>query len=360
MFSSSSDTPEDMGEWKTGDGEPKPVASTTQCPKSPRGKRKHGQAMFSSSEEPEKPVTPPRKQWKTAEHERAVWKLLHEPMLTSFAEAARMAKVEQRWLQDVAMLAADLVVERQRVWFERLLLSLEEAQEKGSVRCVLFSWCPMADETPTANRTTHVGGGDSSESEHEDAGIAKIMSVRVTWSMVFAERSDDWKHTIVRGVLPCRLRPVQSQHGLVVAAVFRDLAAVPRRDLVERLFPEKHCLWATDLHASNLFAIRCLQHENPAWCFAHFRCAAHRLRTAELAALKVDAEFDSFFMHTTLHLNNPGVMQLWRTKARIFAKNHFIINLGAVPETVVQRREAILRPIRARAATGACSQALVR
>ena len=223
-----------------------------------------------------------------------------------------MAKVEQRWLQDVAMLAADLVVERQRVWFERLLLSLalEEAQEKGSLRCVIFSWCPMADETPTANRTTHLGGGDSSESEHEDAGIAKIMSVRVTWSMVFAERSDDWKYTIVRGVLPCRLRPVQSQHGLVVAAVFRDLAAVPRRDLVERLFPEKHCLWATDLHASTLFAIRCLQHENPAWCFAHFWCAAHRLRTAELAALKVDAEVDSFFMHTTLHLNNPGIMQL--------------------------------------------------
>ena len=302
-------------------------------------------------------------EWGSQDQQKVARKLLFMPMLSSFEAVARDNNVEPRWLMDTAIVAATLVCEEHAKLFTGLLQRLDAHQKAGSLRCLRFTWFPMADETPTANRTTAPPSDDSDNAESvEDTSIAKIMAARMGFSMLLAEKSgeDEWSHVILHGRLPSRLRPMQSQQGPVVTEVLRDLAQVPGGALVEELFRDKHCLWTTDLHPSNLVAFRALAREMDQWALAHLRCGAHRLRTAELATLKVDAEVDSFFLHTTLHLNNPGVMQQWRRRARCFVRENVVVKVGEPPEEVTQWRESLVGPLRGRANDGACSGNLVQ
>ena len=373
--------------------------------------------MFSSSDEAPEPVAPssirdsgkaqPRAkasqrefQWLSPNHEQAARRLLYSPMLLSFKAEAERHDIDYRWLMDTAVVAASLIIEKHRGLWRRLLLYLQEQQKAKALTCLRFTWYPMSDETPTPNKVTY--GHSSAERKTDvlddeayntaetiydaelstDTAIAKVMATRISWSMALTLRvvspqstppsacsaglpqsmrpadAAGVKHVIIRGTFPARLRPVQSQTGPQVVAVLSDLTEVPEEELIRCIFRDLHRVDSTDLHPSNLVAMRAIDGNNPDWDNSHLRCSVHRSRTAELNSLKLDGDVDSFFMRTTLHLKGSGVMQAWRTRVRAKTQ-HVVVLLGSPPSDVQRWRETIVRPIRARVQEGRCSQNLV-
>ena len=110
------------------------------------------------------------------------------------------------------------------------------------------------------------------------------------------------------GEFPTQLLPMENQTAGVVLATLRQQTAVPLRAEVEKIFPERHRIDTTDLHGSNMAALREEALSRHAWAHAHVRCGVHRIRTAELSALKLDAATDSFCLNVPISLRAPGVM----------------------------------------------------
>ena len=331
--------------------------------------------MFSSSDEAPEPVAPssirdsgkaqPRAtasqrefQWLSPTHEQAARRLLYNPMLLSFREEARIHGIDYRWIMDTAVVAASLIIEKHRGLWRRLLLHLQEQQKAKALTCLRFTWYPMSDETPTPNKVTY--GQSNAERKTDmlddeaydaelrtDTEIAKVMATRISWSMALALRvvspqstqpsacsavlpqstlpadAAGVKHMIIRGTFPARLRPVQSQTGPQLVTVLSDLTEVPEEELIRCTFRDLHRVDSTDLHPSNLVAMRAIDGDTPDWDNSHLRCSVHRSRTAELNSLKLDGDVDSFFMRTTLHLRGAGVMQTWRTRVRAKVRRRF-------------------------------------
>jgi hypothetical protein len=176
----------------------------------------------------------------------------------------------------------------------------------------------MSDETPTPNKIAYgyskAEGRDTEESEEEgpgqeddmydaapnmDTGIAKVMATRLSWSRALAMHDVSAgdapglaakhvgdatglaaKHVIVRGTFLARLRPVQRQTGPAVTHVLSDLTTVPEQDLIHRILRDTHTHWvdSTDLHPSNLVAMRGIARSSPSWNTSHLRCSVHRSR----------------------------------------------------------------------------------
>ena len=350
--------------------------------------------------EPQAKVRKCEFQWASENHSEAARHLLHKANLASFSFQGAIHGVDYRWLMDAATLAASLTLEKHRVLWKSFLLHLKSQQEANALQCLRFTWYPMSDETPTPNKVTYghcnekgrnvdasglevdamkpqgslrdTDDTDDTDAELKtDKAIAKVMATRIQWSMALAMKpqgslrdtddtddTDDTQHVIIRGTIPARMRPMKTQTGPVVRSVLADLTAVPEQDLVQSIFRDVHRVDSTDLHPSNLVALRGIAIDSPSWVTSHLRCSVHRSRTSELNALRLDADVDSFFMRTTLHLRGCGVMQTWRMRVRERAK-HIVIKSGPLPEEVERWRETIVAPIRARVQCGHCSQNLV-
>ena len=144
------------------------------------------------------------------------------------------------------------------------------------------------------------------------------------------------------GEFPTQLLPMENQTAGVVLATMRQQTAVPLRAEVEEIFPERHRIDTTDLHGSNMAALREEALSRRAWAHAHARCGLHRIRTAELSALKLDAATDSFCLNVTISLRAPGVMSEFRRQARAWVQSRLRVLPGEPPVEVHEWRQAVM------------------
>ena len=148
-------------------------------------------ALFESSSDDDQLVTPPaggvskpaRKVPNHFPHQgetAAVRDSLYGVGLASFRQLAAKFHVDYRWLMDVDVVAASRLLRAERARFKDLIHRLQEGQRDGVVKCVLFTWYIMSDETPWRVKVISVGH----DTENADASIAKIMAMRTAFSCV--------------------------------------------------------------------------------------------------------------------------------------------------------------------------------
>ena len=321
--------------------------------------------------------------WADDRYQKAARHVLHDSLLESIESASSRCDVKPDWFRKLVVAAAGLTMECHRDRWRRLLSRLRDLKTAGSIDCIRFTWMVMSDETPTRNRVQFEQGTRQPDVHHQevdsddldenavDVIVAKVMAVRVRFSMLVAENPDGSvrpvgdnggaplpaevgrKLFILRGAFLSRLRAMESQTAPVVAQVLREESGVWDEPVVRELFRDVHRVDCTDLHPSMLAATKALAIASaPAWKSAHVRCSVHRLRTSELSALSVDSEVDSFWMHVTLLLQGTGVLDALRVKAREWAAQRFVIRQGSPPVEVVAWREATVGLMRSRLAAG--------
>ena len=152
----------------------------------------------------------------------------------------------------------------------------------------------MADETPV--RIKVLRPSKDGESNLQDSATAKIMASCVL-KVVQADASvsEEPAFHIIMGELWTELRAMENQKAGVILKVYEEVGKVPEEELVTELFQETAVMHSTDLCPGMLAMLRGHRQLNPAWNDSHFRCGIHRLRTAELDALKLDTRTDSFW-----------------------------------------------------------------
>ena len=237
----------------------------------------------------------------------------------------------------LAVLCASEALKAERQRFEQMMERVRRAKIEGRIRCPLFAWNVMADETPWRVRVASLLGsqddpeaGEESQedpSEVEDSPIAKVMAAKVGFSFLVEVLPDARGGAsqpaavpyIIRGALGTQLRAMECQRAGVVLKVLEDVAAVPAEDLICETFDEKEMAHNTDLGKPMLAMLRGHRRRHPRWRASHFRCGLHRLRTAELAALSLDAETDSFWMNLTLTLREAGGAAALRRRVAAWA-----------------------------------------
>ena len=110
------------------------------------------------------------------------------------------------------------------------------------------------------------------------------------------------------GELWTQPRAMETQRAGVILKVYEEVGKVPEEELVTELFQETAVMHSTDLCPGMLAMLRGHRQLNPAWDASHFHCGMHRIRTAELNALKLDARTDSFWMNFSLSLRVSSAM----------------------------------------------------
>ena len=74
--------------------------------------------------------------------------LLYEAGLGSFQQLSLRFGVDYRWLEDLSVVSASKLLHAARARFQDLIRRLQDAQSKGAVQCLHFTWYIMSDETP--------------------------------------------------------------------------------------------------------------------------------------------------------------------------------------------------------------------
>ena len=254
--------------------------------------------------------------------------VLHSPLNDSMESAAKRFRVPVRWLQNLVVVAASLVQQELSSSWCRFIHHLQKLSLSGAVRCLRFTWAPMADETPTRNRVYFTSVGESSkegipgeedESEATDSILAKIMATRNSFSLAFcvphaaAGASEPGSHAavgaselgsnaavgafesadaselgsdaaagaselgayyIVHGGFGSKLRAMEAQTGEIVSKVLLDETVVPEAPIIESIFRDRHWFDNSDLHPSMLVAHRTVAANHPKWHSSHSRCYA--------------------------------------------------------------------------------------
>ena len=203
----------------------------------------------------------------------------------------------------------------------------------------------MVDETPV--RIKVLRPSKDGESNLQDSATAKIMAIITHFSCVLkvvqadASVSEEPAFHIIMGELWTELRAMEPQRAGVILKVYEEVGKVPEEELVTALFQETAVMHSTDLCPGMLAMLRGHRQLNPAWNDSHFRCGIHRLRTAELNALKLDARTDSFWMNFSLSLRISSGLWEFRRRAREWAKK-VKIKQGEPPPEVLAWREEVL------------------
>ena len=136
-----------------------------------------------------------------------------------------------------------------------------------------------------------------------------------------ASVSEEPAFHIIMGELWTELRSMENQRAAVILKVYEEVGKVPEEELVTALFQETAVMHSTDLCPGMLAMLRGHRQSKPAWVDSHFRCGIHRLRTAELDALKLDTRTDSFWMNFSLSLRVSSALSEFRPRAREWAKD---------------------------------------
>ena len=291
---------------------------------------------------------------------RAARWMLYEPGSCSMRLAGRLFGKDHLWLSRVLRVLASLSVEVVLEWWSDLLADLRRLQDEGAIECVRFTWCLMADETPSKARVHLIAPDGEKET---DSIMAKVMAAKACFSMLIRAKGQSTDEDtsgeadlagelyMLHGCLPTTLRPLQSQKAGVVRRFLYE-HRVPEQETLESLFRDLHKLDATDLHPSMLSATGAESRAMPKWRSMHLRCGIHRTRTSELNALHQDALTDSFFMNMTLSLRGAGAMAELRRSAKIWIKSRRRIVRGHPPQEVLAWRECVVSCVRARVGQG--------
>ena len=322
-------------------------------------------------------------EWGDPKYARAAGLMLNSPMLESIESACSHHDVKPDWLVKLALVAAGLTAECHKARWQSLLHCLKKLKAAERVECLRFTWVAMSDETPTRNRVQssaspceELSGEGGIEEEAVDAVEAKVMAVRLRFSMLVADTSGSApglatasgsapglaaprRFYVLHGSLPSRLLAMQAQTGAIVTHTLLQEASIWEYALVRDIFRDVHRFDSTDLHPSMLQAVRALGCKHPDSQSAHVRCGVHRLRTSELHALKIDSEVDSFFMEVTLLLRASGVLTNLRARVRKFVAKHFEIRQGSPPADVTAWREDCVKLLRSRLSGGHGTEAEV-
>ena len=322
-------------------------------------------------------------EWGDPKYARAASHVLNAPMLESIESACSNYAVNPKWFVKLALVAAGLTAECHKARWHSLLLSLKKLKAAERVECLRFTWVAMSDETPTCNRVQtsaspceELSGEGGIDEETIDAVEAKVMAVRLRFSMLVADTSGSApglaaasgsapglaaarRFYVLHGSLPSRLQAMQAQTGPIVTQTLLQEASIWEYALVRDIFRDVHRFDCTDLHPSMLQAVRALSCKHLDSQSAHVRCGVHRLRTSELHALKIDSEVDSFFMEVTLLLRASGVLTDLRARARKFVAENFVIRQGSPPADVTAWREACVKLLRSRLSVGHGTEAEV-
>ena len=286
-------------------------------------------------------------EWGDPKYARAAGLMLNSPMLESIESACSHHDVKPDWLVKLALVAAGLTAECHKARWQSLLHCLKKLKAAERVECLRFTWVAMSDETPTRNRVQssaspceELSGEGGIEEEAVDAVEAKVMAVRLRFSMLVADTSGSApglatasgsapglaaprRFYVLHGSLPSRLLAMQAQTGAIVTHTLLQEASIWEYALVRDIFRDVHRFDSTDLHPSMLQVVRALGCKHPDSQSTYVRCGVHRLRTSELHALKIDSEVDSFFMEVTLLLRASGVLTDLRARVRKFVAEHF-------------------------------------
>ena len=303
---------------------------------------------------------------------RAARWMLYEPGSCSMRLAGRLFGKDYSWLSRALRVSASLSMEVVLEMWSSLLADLRQLQDKEAIECLRFSWCLMADETPSKARV-HLSTPDGEK--ETDSIMAKVMAARACFSMLIrvkSQRADEDTSGeadpagdedtsgeadpagdlyILHGCLPTTLRPLQSQKAGVVRAFLHE-HRVPEQETLEGLFRDLHWLPSTDLHPSMLAATGAESRAMPKWRSMHLRCGIHRTRTAELNALHQDPLTDSFFMNMTLSLRGAGTMAELRRSAKVWIQPRRRIVRGHPPQEVLAWRECVVSCLRSRVGQG--------
>ncbi len=146
---------------------------------------------------------------------------------------------------------------------------------------------------------------------------------------------------IIHGSLPTQLRAMENQRASIILRAYEDCAAVPDEHKIASTFQDVEYMHSTDLCPPNIAALREHRLRHLPWLTSHHRCAVHRLRTAELATLKVDPMTDSFFMNLTLSLRLVSGQAPFRRRVQVWAKSVRIVQ-GERPDHVMAWREEVM------------------
>ncbi len=290
--------------------------------------------------------------------QEAVSVLFRDGWQASERHVARTLGVDPQWLRRMTCAAAGMVIDEEAGSLTALLRDVERLHAQGRATPQLFVLSRMYDETPVSAFTyiLHEGGAPQG-----DASIAKVMASHVRFAMVCAlEPGPDPPQKlpealVIHGSLSSRLVAMKSQHAPIVLSSIRQTMALRPllQRTVENTFPRLVVARNADLHRSNTAAEREQSRANPKWASALWRCSFHRVRTAEMRALALDASTEAFFFNFGLTLRRtPGAAKVLRVRVLEWARAKLVILHGSPPENVrewrAMVRQLLFPPVEAR------------